>query len=147
MNAEMFHVFQTISKNNMKKIIFLFLTVAIMSSCNHHHTDDKLIGNVHTLYMKEMAVMRKKVIDSMLAAKPVPISTGSAVLSKCGWFSASEMKLPPGTAVQFNPEGPQDLTGGKGPYYIIVRGWDGKQTINKVSYEKWLLITQGDILK
>src|SRR3972149_4510054 len=112
----------------MKRII-LILSVALASCSEHKHDSDKVIGNIHTLQQKEIAAMKKKIIDSMrVALSKTPVAAGTA-LSKTGWYSASEMKLPTGTAVDFRPEGPTDETKGKGPYYIIIRGFDGKQTI------------------
>ena len=131
------------------KILFFIMAVITLVSCGHKHSSDKVFGNIHTLHTKELVTLKKKIIDSMkvVASQKIPMVSGESALSKAGWYSASEMKLPTGTAVDFRPSGPTDDTKGKGPYYIIIRGFDGKQTINKVNYEKWMIITTGDILK
>jgi len=130
----------------MKKII-LISCIALASCSSHDHSTDKVIGNIHEIHLKEMASMKKHIIDSMKTIIPLRTGSGSEALNKTGWYSSTELKLPPGTAIDFNPSGPTDLTQGKGPYFIIIKGFDGKKTINKVNYDKWLMITTGDIIK
>lgn len=131
----------------MKKLLFLVLIV-LLASCSHDHKKDKVIGNVHDIYLKEVNKMkadiskeqvafRKKIIDSMnVAFKKAPEGKG--------WYSSKEMKLPSGVCIDFNPD---ELTAKTGPYYIIIRGFDGKQSINKVDRERWLLLQRGDVIK
>jgi hypothetical protein len=132
----------------MMKKIKIILIGALLASCGHEHKDDKVVGNVHDLYLKEvnqmkadmsknMSVFRKRIADS------VRVSFGKALEGK-GWYSAKDMHLPTGTIIDFNPT---DMDAQAGPFYIIIKGFDGKQFINKVDREKWLLLQRGDILK
>lgn len=129
----------------MKKILVIIAGTIILSSCSHGHDKDVIVGNVHTLYLKDFAVEKKKLIDSMkvyYSKKPACVTPEGK-----GWYSANDMHLPKGTIIKFNPTGETDNTNGKGPYYVITKSTDGKQTITKIDYEKWLLLYAGDVLK
>jgi len=132
----------------MKKIVLL-IAISLMVSCGHDHSKDKVLGNIHDVFNKElkdslkkftlaMHSQRKKIIDSMrVVARRAPEGKG--------WYSAREMNLPPGQIMEFNPE---ELSyKGPGPYMIIIKGPDGRQTINKINREKWLMFHRGDVLK
>ena len=123
----------------MKKISLI--AVMFLTSC-HNFDKDEEIGNIHSIFSKEVFIMKKKTIDSMkavLAKAPKPKIDESS-----GWYSAEELKLPPGIIVGFNPE-----TNGKEgpPFYVLMKGFDGRRSINKVNQEKWLLLKVGDIIK
>lgn len=131
----------------MKKIILF--AVIFLVSCSHDHSKDKVLGNIHDVFNKElkdslkkfavaMHNQRKKIIDSMrVSFKRAPEGTG--------WYSAKDMHLPPGKIMDFNPD---DVDySGPGPYLIIIKGSDGRQTINRIDKEKWLMFQRGDILK
>jgi len=133
----------------MKKVVLL-LAVVVMASCGHDHSKDAVVGNVHTLYTKEnkdlankmqadMLLMRKKLIDSMIIAskKSVPVAVG--------FYASSEMKLPTGTIIDFHPL--ELKYTGPGPYIVVIKGFDGKQSINKIDREKWLMFHRGDVIK
>ena len=132
----------------MKKIFFLLATVTLFS-CGHDHSKDKVIGNVHELYLKEVNRMKKDMHNEMVLTKKKIVDSMKVYLKNSaetapGWYSSKDMKLPTGTIIDFNPT---SLTANSGPYYIIIRGFDGKQSINNVDREKWLLLQRGDILK
>lgn len=131
----------------MKKLI-LAISIMSLASCGHDHKNDKVVGNVHDLYLKEANKMKADWNKNLSIYKNFIIDSVKASFKKApegkGWYSAKEMRLPTGTIIDFNPT---DLDAKTGPFYIIVRGFDGKQSINNVDREKWLLLQRGDILK
>lgn len=129
----------------MKKIIIL-LSVASLVACGHSHEKDKELGNVHSLYLKEVEKVkadyvkdRKRLIDSVRNSM---IKTEPA---RVGFYSAAQHKLPEGTIIDFNPD---DLAyKGDGPFLIVIKGSDGLQSICKINKEQWTMFHRGDKLK
>ncbi len=133
----------------MKKVILILAVATMFASCGHDHNKDKVLGNIHDVFKKELndsvkkfskvlLTQRKKLIDSMrVVARRAPEGKG--------WFSAREMGLPPGTIMEFNPD-ELDYKG-PGPFLIIIKGSDGRQSINNIDRRKWLMFKRGDILK
>jgi len=128
----------------MKNIVILIILFAV-TSC-HDHDKDLNLGSISQRHKVAMTVMKKHVIDSMrtLINSKVP-STNFVFDDKgAGWYSSEEMKLPPGIITGFVPE--NESKDGP-PFYILVKGLDGKRTINKTNRERWLILQKGDIIK
>jgi hypothetical protein len=136
----------------MKKIIFLTI-MAAMTACTHDHKKDKVIGNVHDVYLKEVNQMKADMVKDRLLFKKKIVDSMNVVFKKApesknkGWYSAKDLHLPTGTCISFNPTDGTSERAKTGPYYIIIRGFDGKQSINKVDQEKWRNLLEGDVLK
>ena len=128
----------------MRKIV-LSLSVLFMIGC-HDHSDDKILGNMKTLYRNKFEKEKIHIIDSMrlLIKKTPQIEVDNS------WYAASELNLPAGTVIGFYPNGEagdQDGTNGKGPYYVKIKDNSGKINLRKIDFEMWWLLRTGDILK
>ncbi len=129
----------------MRIILTTIIAIVLFTSCGVKEQPTTSAESIDTVAVEETVVEIPPAVVEQVLSAPEPVEAEP-------FYSASDLKLPAGEVLQFAPSDETiDEASANGvcsiPIYIHIQDKDGKIHIEKTTYEVWLNIQTGTVLR